>query len=354
VKFTLLILLALGSTALASPWRKGNPKLDALTAYLFPAQGNGKTGVRTDGLVVWHKGQIELEQYANGYTAEMRHLAFSVSKSFSNAVVGAAVLAGKLRVEDSICKYFPERQGTAYCDVTIDHLLRHSSGLGWSETYEKDGSPTQSSVLAMLYGKGHLDMAGFALGHPIAYPAGTWWSYSSGGTNIVMAAVQRALGEKDYADFPWKALFEPMGMKSVVWEKDAKGVFVGSSYLYATPRDMVKLGQLFLTDGEWEGKRLLPAGWVSDSLRPSPALKNPGDHKSSAGSSWWLNRPVPEGGVPAPWPKAPEDTFAALGHWGQTIFVVPSLSLIAVRVGDDRDESFDLAKYTELLVEVTR
>lgn len=358
MKYALTLLGLIGTLAsAATDWQRGNPKFDALEQYLFPPQAAGKAGVRTDGLVVWRDGRVLYERYANGYGADNSHLTWSASKSFANALVGLAVGDGKVKIDDSICKYLTELKGTPRCGVTLDHLLRHTSGLKWSETYEEGESPSESSVLSMLYGVGHRDMGRFAAAHEVEFAPGTRWKYSSGGTNIAMAVLQKALGEKEFEQYPWKRLFGPLGMKSVTWERDGQGVFIGSSYLYAPPRELVKFGQLFLQDGVWEGKRLLPEGWVKYSVTPTAALKNPqqpAKEKASVGASWWLNVAIPEGGIEAPFPKAPSDTFFADGHWGQSIIVVPSKRLVVVRVADDRDGKFSAARYVELLNEVAR
>lgn len=334
----------LTAAALAAPAvRPAKPPFESLEHYLFPSAEKAQGGAHTDGVVILREGRVVYERYGNGYNAETPHLVWSVSKSFSNALLGIAVLDGKIRTEDSLCQYFPELNGGDHCAITLNHLLRHTSGLKWVETYEGSGSPAESSVLSMLYGEGRVDMGGFTARHPLEAKPGVLWKYSSGGTNLALGALQRALGEKTFSTYPWKRLFEPLGMKHVTFERDGRGVFIGSSYLYAPPLELAKFGQLFLQDGVWEGKRILPKGWVKYSTTPTDALKNAppaGVKRSSAGASWWLNIAVPEGKVPAGWPSAPEDTYVASGHWGQAIVVIPSKKLVAVRVGDDRGATF--------------
>ncbi len=346
VWFILARFLALAAIAAPAALPKKNA-FEALDRYLFSPTSH------TDGVVVWKGNQILLERYAHGYGEKSPHLVWSVTKSVSNALIGMAVLDGKMRLTDSICLYFPDVKSEA-CEVTLDHLLRHASGFSWKESYEGGGSPTESSVLAMLYGEGRGDMGGFLAHHPLEAKPGTLWKYSSGGVNLALSALQKTLGAKAFDEFPWRRLFDPLKMERVTFERDGKGVFVGSSYLYITPRDLVKFGQLFLQDGVWEGKRLLPKNWVKDSLTPTEALKNeppPGAKRQSAGASWWLNIPVPEGKVDAGWPGSPRDTFAASGHWGQVLFVVPSKGVIAVRVGDDRGDTFSESTFLQHVLE---
>lgn len=318
--------------------------LAELERYLFPADldwaDKDKRGVRTDGVVIVHRGQIVYERYAHGYDATRPHLAWSVSKTFTSSLVGIAVQQGRLSLDASVCTVLADVPQHA-CVITVADLLAFSSGLDWKETYEHD-PPTSSSVLAMLYGEGQSDMARFVLGHPLRDRPGESFQYSSGDSNVLSAIAGAALAPAHGERFPWTALFEPLQMQGVTFERDGAGTYVGSSYLYATPRDMARLGQLWLDDGCWGGQRLLPPGWVAWSTQVTPGMKakplewTVGD--AVQGRQVWLNQPLPEQGAPdLPWPAAPPDTFAAMGHWKQSITVIPSRDLVIVRTGDDRD-----------------
>lgn len=315
----------------------------AIDALLFPPgldrADPERRGIRTDGVVVVHRGEVVYERYGGGWTAERPHLTWSVSKSFVNALVGVAVKDGLLSIDDSVCKLRPDLPAPS-CAVTVRHLLEFSSGFDWREDYE-DQPPTTSSVLAMLYGVGSGDMAAFVAGHPLRDPPGTSWMYSSGDTNLLSSVVGAALAPRYGDAFPWATLFERIGMSSATWERDRHGTYVGSSYVWATPRDMARFGQLLLADGCWGGARVLPEGWVRDSTEVSPPIKSKPlrrDDGDVQGRQFWLNRPIPEvGQVARPWPSVPEDAYAAMGHWKQSITVIPSKDLVVVRVADDRD-----------------
>ncbi len=331
-----------------------SPELAAFDAWLLPERDpradKRREGVRTDGLVVVRGGRIVLERYGPGWSAEQPHLAWSVSKTVVNAAAGVAVREGLLSVDDSICR--GREAPEASCAVKVRDVLSMGSGFDWRETYE-GSPPTTSSVLAMLYGAEGADAFGFVAGHPLRAEPGTTWSYSSGDTNVAAAVVGDALASRYGERWPWAALFEPLGMTSAVWERDGSGTYLGSSYVWATPRDLARFGLLLLRDGCWGERRVLPEGWVgwstevAEGLRRDPRGREPGEVQ---GRSVWLNRPVPEiGQAERPWPAAPEDTFAALGHWKQSITVIPSLDLVIVRTGDDRDGSF---RHGELLARV--
>lgn len=317
--------------------------------YAFQTTGKEeeRIGIRTDGLVVIYNGALVFEKYARGYNQDMRHYAWSVTKSVTSALVGIAAHQGKLKVEDPAWQYYPALKREDTQDITVGQLLQMSSGLDWREGYE--ASPLDSSVLAMLYTAGRQDMAAYAAAQPLKHPPGTFWYYSSGTTNLVSAMLKQAVGANAYARYPWEQLFDPLGMRSVVLERDQAGTFVGSSYLHATPRDLARFGYLYLHDGVWNGQRILPEGWVtfSRTLAPAFAQQDPTtlEFDDRYGAMWWLNVPLP-GADPAdpkrgkPWPDVPDDAFSARGHWGQYITVIPSAGLVVVRTGDDRDGAY--------------
>jgi CubicO group peptidase (beta-lactamase class C family) len=253
----------------------------------------------------------------------------------------------------------------AVCDVRVRDLLDSASGLDWSEGYEHGGLQA-SSVLAMLYGEGHRDMARFVLSHRRAAAPGTVWRYSSGDAVALSAVLACALGEgcappaSASPRWPFDALFAPLGMASAVMERDAQGTPVGSSYLHATPRDLARLGYLYLHDGCWAGAEVLSGGWVAAATQPSAPFRLPGGARrardGAMGRGLWTNRAVPEVGLAAlPWPGAPEDAYALRGHWGQEIVVVPSQDLVLVRTADDREAGvLDLGKLVALALAAGR
>ena len=342
-------------------WKTRSPaqadlKADALkklTEYAFTRTGDDtdRKGIRTDGVVVVHRGYIVYEKYARGFKADTRHLIWSDTKSFTNALFGIAVKDGLFKTEEPAHKYFPALNQGDKAKITINHLLRMSSGLHWAEGYE--ASPLKSTVVKMLYTSGRGDMAGFAAAQPLVHKPNTFWYYSSGTSNLLQGILKNRLGA-EYGDYPWKKLFNPIGIKSAVWEKDAKGTYVGSSYLYMTPRDMARFGFLFLNDGVWSGKRILAEGWVAYSTTLAPGFYqqpvNEDFLDGRQGAQWWLNLPVRERGTKRPHPDAPADTFMARGHEGQYIFVIPSLDIVAVRVGDDKDGSFSINEFLKYVV----
>jgi CubicO group peptidase (beta-lactamase class C family) len=311
------------------------PALADLEHYAFPPRNDQtRQGVRTDALLVIRDGEIIYEHYAAPTTADTPHLTWSVSKSVMAAVLGVAYGEGRFKLDDPVAKFYPPF--SAHPAIKLQDLLHWASGLDWQEDYEY--APLNSSVVAMLYTRGRGDMAGFTAGHEVASAPGTAYRYSSGDSTVLAAALKGMVGDKAYADYPWTALFGPLGIQSATWETDSTGTFVASSYAYMTARDLARIGLLMQRGGRWQERQLLPAAWIEFNL--TPFIQNPPLPANEVpGGQWWLNRAG--NGQAGPWPDAPPDTFAALGHWGQALYVVPEAKLVIVRYADDRDDAYD-------------
>src|SRR5690349_5932925 len=168
-------------------------------------------------------------------------------------------------------------------------------------------------------------MGAYVAAQPLAHDPGTHLQYSSGSTTLLCSVLARRTGLG--ANLPRDLLFAPLRLRSAVLEPDAVGTPVCSSYLWATPRDWAAIGQFALDDGVWNGRRLLPAGWLAES---TTAVAANSDDPTPYAAGWWPNRgpdgALVEAGLPA-------DAFFAEGHDGQWLVVVPSHRLVVVRLG---------------------
>ncbi len=325
--------------------------------YTFTITGTeeDRLGTRTDGVVIIHKGFLVYERYARGYSAEDKHLIWSITKSYINALVGRAIQKGLMNLDDPAYTYVPELNSTeAHRKITIRHLLTMTSGISANEGYESN--PLNSTVIAMLYTLGRENMGAYIASLPMRAEPGTLVYYSSGDTNILSLALKNVYGEEKYANLPWEDIFLPLGIENVTFERDRSGVFVGSSYIYTTPRDLAKFGYLYLNNGIWEGKQILSSEWIAFTRTPSMGYPTtpyfPGIQKDIYTAHWYANSGVPDVGIPKPMPDVPDDAFYGSGHWGQRLFVIPSRDLVVVRVGDDRDSKyFDNNLFLKLILE---
>jgi CubicO group peptidase (beta-lactamase class C family) len=301
--------------------------------------------LRTRALIVIHDGCLVYEKYGPRITKNTRLLSWSIAKSFTNALVGILVGQGKLVLDNPAPVPEWAGAGDPRRAVTFDQMLRMSSGLEWFEAY---ADRPVSDVNAMLFRKP--DMAAFTASKPLAGPPDSVWNYSSGTANLVQRIIRKTFAaDEDYWNFPSRALFDKIGMRSAVWERDGSGTFVGSSYLYAVARDFARFGLLCLNDGVWLGERILPEGWMKYSTTPTP-----GAPKGRYGAFFWLNAGESRKPEARPYPKLPADFFSAEGYQGQMIAILPSQRIVVVRLGMTYDDNWGMEDFLAEIVSAVK
>ena len=300
-----------------APAPTADPGLDAAIGLAFgdDLDAPGADALGTRGIVVLKDGALVGERYAEGFDASTPQLGWSMSKSVTDLMVGVLVRQGVVSLDDDHLR--PEwTDGRA--EITIEQLLRMTGGLDWDETYDL-GTP----ITRMLYLEP--DMGSYVASLPLAHEPGTFQQYSSGSTTLLCSVLAELTGLG--ANLPRQTLLGPLGLTSAVFEPDAAGTPVCSSYLWATPRDWAAIGQFALQGGVWNGEPLLPADWMQRSLTVDPieSTDDPG-----YGMGWRVNV-LPDGSFR--WPTLPADAYSANGHDGQEIIVVPSEGVVVVRLG---------------------
>ncbi len=288
------------------------------------SEPNPETPRRTRAVVILKGERIVAERYGFGFTKDTPLLGWSMTKSIVNALVGILVGQGKLDIYSPA----PVPEWSSPDDprhaITTDQLLRMSSGLEFLEDY----GDLAGDAIQMLYVADCA--AALAANKPLVDAPDSVWHYSSGTANIVARIVRETLGgaPEDYLAFPQRNLFAPLGMRGALLEPDPSGIFVGSSFTYATARDWARFGLFYLQDGVWNGKRVLPEGWVTYSRTPTPRAP-----QGKYGAFFRMNAGI--GGDPAtqPWPELPADMYYAHGHDGQDVIIIPSRDLVIVRLG---------------------
>lgn len=304
------------------PQRTGDAdRVRDLLDEAFDPDGRARPGEHRAVLVV-QDGRIIAERYAPGSDARTTHLSWSVAKSVTHALAGVLVDRGLLDPTAPMRTREWADPDDPRGDITVEDLLAMRSGLHFVEDYVDD---SLSDCLEMLFGAGAHDVAAYAAGQPLEHPVGEVFNYSSGTTNVVVRhLVDLAGGGTDPAERAAltrrlfdEALFAPLGMGPVELRFDDAGTFVGSSYLYATARDFARFGLLYLRDGVWDGRQLLPEGWV-DAARTIRS-QDP-DNGWYYGLHWWARG---------------DDlgTFWANGYDGQMVACVPALDAVVVRLG---------------------
>ncbi len=268
----------------------------------------------TFAVAVVYKDQLVAERFRSDLGPDNRFLSWSMAKSFTNAMVGAMVKDGLVDINAPV--NLKEWAKDERKNITLDNLMHMTSGLEFSEAYYK---MRLSSTTSMLLKNG--DMGKYAASKKLLTRPDSVWSYSSGSGNIIEDYLRTVFkSHEEYLAYPRKAIFNKTGMRSVVWEVDASGTFVGSSYLYATMRDYARFGLLYLHNGNWLGDQIFPDGWVNYTTTPAKGSDG------AYGALFWLNKN-------GEFPGLPEDLYYCDGYDGQRIFILPSKDMVIVRTG---------------------
>lgn len=274
-------------------------------------------GLQTRALLVVQDGRIAAEVYGPGIDAQTPLLGWSMGKSLTAMMLGRMETLGL--ADTGSRPVFEQWRGDERAAIAMEDLLHMSSGLDFDETYAPGSDATR-----MLF-RSH-SASDVALASPAAFAPGAHFSYSSGTTNLIARWMHERLGGEvqSSVDFFRDEILQPLGMAHTVFEVDPSGVFVGSSYIYASARDWARLGLLMLNRGEMNGRRLLSEEWVERAAAP-----NSSDNEPRYGYQFWLNR----GGSSPRYPQLPDDVYLMQGNRRQRVMISPSTNTVVVRLG---------------------
>ncbi len=287
---------------------------------------------RTRGVAIVYDGKLIGERYAEceGFFVHTPQAGQSMTKSIINSLIGILVYHEKLDIYDPASVPEWNDPEDPRHNITIDQLLRMSSGLAFSEDYK---DPVEDAG-QMLYGEG--DMGAYAAAKELETDPDTKWAYSSGTTNIIARIIRDSFDSLEEAfAFPRRALFDKIGMRTALIEPDSSGTFVGSTFGWASARDWARFGLLYLNDGVWEGERILPEGWVDYSTTPTPAAP-----RGCYGAQFWLNAGEPDNEDNRGYSNLPPDLFECVGYKKQRVTIIPSENLVVVRLGYTPDPEY--------------
>lgn len=264
---------------------------------------------------------ILYERYFQGHTADALSLAFSMSKSFTSALIGMAIKDGYIKSEDqAITNLIPELSEKGFANVKIHHLLTMMSG----SSYVENDNPFGEHVILNYTPKLEEEILSFEAEHG----PGELFRYKSGDNALLALALDRALGSETITEYTQRRLWTPLGMQDQgVWSIDHEGDGLEKTWccLAASARDFAKFGRLYLREGSWNGQEILSSDWVERSTRGQvPERVWPGEYKAAGwwnyGYQWWLA-------------SRTAGDFFALGKDGQILYLNPSKELIIVRLG---------------------
>jgi CubicO group peptidase (beta-lactamase class C family) len=270
-----------------------------------------KQGDPIHQLLVIRNGRIVLEAAFPPFRKNAPHSVYSCTKSVTSTLIGIAMGQGKIGgVDRRVLSFFPERQ-IAHRDarkeaMTLEHLLTMTTGLDWSEWGIPYGNPDNISWKWLR----SPDAVQFVLDAPMSVDPGSRFNYNSGASHLLAAILRKETGQSPLA-FAREQLFQPLGISDVLWQVDAQGLEFGGTGLVLRPRDLARIGYLFLQGGSWQGRRIVPAEWVRNAVASHVSVSE----SQGYGYQWWVES---KGG------------YAAQGFGGQTLWVVPELQLIVV------------------------
>ena len=261
-------------------------------------------------------GQVIFSRWQSEGVDSVPHVLHSVSKTFTATAVGLAIAEGKMALTDKVIDYFPDKLPAEVSDnlkaMTVRDLLTMSCGHDVEPSFRNAEEDWVTTFLA----------------HPVIHKPGTFYLYNSLGTYVLSAIVQQVTGEK-IVDYLTPRLFEPLHIDKPKWDESPQGINTGGWGLYLKTEDLAKMGQLLLQKGEWNGKQLIPAEWVSEMSKKQVESINPGTRLEDAEAkgltvetSDWM-----QGYGYQMWRCRP-GCFRADGARGQYIIVIPDKNAV--------------------------
>lgn len=276
----------------------------------------------TSAVLVLHRGEIIFEDYWLSGGPQQPWLSMSVSKSFVSALIGIAIEQGHIAGVDSlVTDYVPQLLGSAYDKVRIKDILQMSSGASWNEDYGDPDSDINRFGRAFALGG---SMNKFAATLTREFEPGTYNRYNSTDTQVLGFLLSEATG-RTLTDYMTEMLWQPMGAQDAgYWLRDLDGMEMAFGGLNVSARDYAKLGEMYRLGGAFNGRQIVPASWVKDSITPDAAHLMPGDNPASDwplgyGYQWWI-------------PQGNAGEFMAIGVYNQFIYVAPERDLLVVKL----------------------
>ena len=290
------------------------------------------------GILIVKDGKLVFEEYFPGYAfyrgpltqfdRETMHNLASVTKSFTSALIGLTIDHSFIQdVDQKVFSFFPEYSELNNAEkdkITLEHLLTMTSGLEWDESTYPYADP-RNDIYKMFH---QSDPIRFILNKPVVSEAGTVFLYNSGLTNVLGEIIRKATAKR--ADvFAAEYLFSPLGITEYEWQKLPNNVLYTSGDLKLRPRDMAKLGELYLHKGSWNGVQIISEEWVEASTK-SFISTSPNWVNGYYGYKWWLYTYEVN--------SEQIEFFTASGWGGQKIYVFPSLDMVVVTTAGYYDE----------------
>ena len=261
-----------------------------------------------DSILIIRNGYIVFEEYPARYSNTSRHVIYSVTKSFTSTLIGIANDLGYLEINQSVMEIFSDwtiaNVDSQKESITIEHLLTMTSGLDWNEW-----DPQLPNDRALMESSDN--WVQYTLGKEMVHEPGEHYEYSTGTSHLLSAIINITTGQSTLS-FAEEHLFGPIGIQNPSWPEDPQGIHSGGNLLSMTPRDMARLGHLYLNDGLWDANQIISADYVNQSTETRRIIQP----DTGYGWQWWS---TPSRG-----------SFEARGAFGQFIVVIPDWDIVVV------------------------
>lgn len=305
-------------------------RLDAPLSFAFDEQTYG-TGTKTSAVVIVRGGEVVAERYARGIDHETPQRTWSVAKSITATILGAAANDGIIGPESTSLLETWRSGADPRSAISLANLLHMASGLDSAER----GSRTDR----VYFGGARVTDEALTGGLEVA--PGTRFKYANNDTLAAIRALREAIGDDAvFHNYPYTEVLWKIGATRTTLETDWNGDFLSSSQVWTTARDLARIGELYINNGKWGSEQILHPDWLEFVTTPAPAQPS---GEFGYGAQFWLMNQFE--GVPG-------DAFAAMGHRGQYLVIIPSRDLVIVRRGYDESGGtrFDIAGFTRDVV----
>lgn len=294
--------------------------LQEMVDVIYSFNNNVSNSNKFNSVIIIKNNKVILEEYPNSfYSKNTLHHIFSVTKSFTSALIGIAIEQGYIdSIEEKIVDIFPEKtfdnMNAQKANISIKHCLTMTTGLEWDEDTYPSTDPRNDFYQYEL----SLDPVSYVFDKPMISEPGEVLHYNSGVSTVLSAILTRKTGQTTL-EYAVENLFEPLNVSSHYWSTDSAGYYKGGTQLYITPRTMAKFGNLYLNNGSWNGEQLVPALWVNESTQVH-IIGSPGHFEGGEyGYHWWV--------------QSQFNGYYASGSQGQTIAVLPDEDCVIVFTG---------------------
>jgi CubicO group peptidase (beta-lactamase class C family) len=329
----------LGEYFPTTQWRECNPEeVDMNDNYIKDLNNEivrlVESGVDMHGILITRKGYIVAEQYYSIYfDKNTEHVIHSCTKSFTSALFGIALSEGYIAgIDARMVDYFPEYDienlTNSKKDIMLEHMLTMSSGLDWDELDFPYSDP-RNTYYQWRNSDDHIQ---FILDRPMEYSPGEIQNYNSGLSDLLSVIIQKTTGVRTDS-FAIEKLFNPLGIDDFYWPVDVKDYAMGGGGMRMNTRDMARFGFLYLNEGQWDGKQILPAEWVGESQEKHLPFQHISNYYY--GYQFWISS---------------FGMYAAVGYGGQWIMILPDYELVVVFINNFEESNGEQWNIPERLV----